>query len=200
MQPAQDVQPSPALIWYTLAAYQRTPALRGAIELDLFTAIAEGNSRIAGLASRTGGTEKDIRVLCDYLTIIGFLRKEDGDYALTPDTAVFLNRHSQAYLGTVTRFVGTLEHMGAFNDVAGIVRKGGTLLPGEGTVSRDNPVWLEFARSMPPLVRPAVEGIAAFVNTESLQPLKVLDIAAGHGLFGIAIAQRNPQAQIYALD
>lgn len=28
----------------------------------------------------------------------------------------------------------------------------------------------------------------------------MLDIAAGHGLFGITIARHNPQAQIYALD
>ena len=31
-------------------------------------------------------------------------------------------------------------------------------------------------------------------------PMKVLDIAAGHGAFGIAIAQRNPNAQIVAVD
>jgi ubiquinone/menaquinone biosynthesis C-methylase UbiE len=29
---------------------------------------------------------------------------------------------------------------------------------------------------------------------------KVLDIAAGHGVFGIAVAQHNPEAQIYAVD
>jgi ubiquinone/menaquinone biosynthesis C-methylase UbiE len=30
--------------------------------------------------------------------------------------------------------------------------------------------------------------------------MKVLDIAAGHGAFGITIAQRNPRAEIVALD
>ena len=30
--------------------------------------------------------------------------------------------------------------------------------------------------------------------------MRVLDIAAGHGLFGITIAQRTPQAQIVAVD
>ncbi len=34
----------------------------------------------------------------------------------------------------------------------------------------------------------------------STGPLKVLDIAAGHGMFGITIAQRNPEAEIVALD
>jgi len=31
-------------------------------------------------------------------------------------------------------------------------------------------------------------------------PMRVLDIAAGHGLFGIEIAKQNPQAHIVAVD
>ena len=31
-------------------------------------------------------------------------------------------------------------------------------------------------------------------------PIKVLDIAAGHGMFGITVAQHYPNAQIYAVD
>ena len=31
-------------------------------------------------------------------------------------------------------------------------------------------------------------------------PQRVLDIAAGHGMFGIALAQRNPQAEVVAVD
>src|SRR5262249_47371419 len=31
-------------------------------------------------------------------------------------------------------------------------------------------------------------------------PIRVLDVAAGHGMFGISVAQRNPQAKIVALD
>src|SRR5262249_59814370 len=32
------------------------------------------------------------------------------------------------------------------------------------------------------------------------QPLRVLDVAAGHGLFGITIAERHPEAHVTALD
>jgi 2-polyprenyl-3-methyl-5-hydroxy-6-metoxy-1,4-benzoquinol methylase len=32
------------------------------------------------------------------------------------------------------------------------------------------------------------------------QPLRILDVAAGHGLFGITLAERYPQAHITALD
>ena len=51
---------------------------------------------------------------------------------------------------------------------------------------------------MGPMMVPAAYAIADMVAGTG--PLKVLDIAAGHGLFGITIAQRNPKAEIFAAD
>ena len=44
------------------------------------------------------------------------------------------------------------------------------------------------------------QAIADILNVAAAGPIKVLDIAAGHGIFGIAIAQRNAQAEIVASD
>ena len=79
-----------------------------------------------------------------------------------------------------------------------VVRNGRTSLPGEGTVSPDNPIWLSFARQMAPLVHPAATEIAELFAGSGLT--KVLDIAAGHGLFGIMVAERNREAQVTAVD
>ena len=79
------------------------------------------------------------------------------------------------------------------------VRLGGVPPSGDNTVSEENPIWVEFARSMGPMMVPAAHGIAGLV-AGTPGPLKVLDIAAGHGLFGITIAQHNPQAEIVATD
>jgi ubiquinone/menaquinone biosynthesis C-methylase UbiE len=53
---------------------------------------------------------------------------------------------------------------------------------------------------MAPLTRPGSEFIAALLRAEEGQPCKVLDIAAGHGMYGITIAMKNPKAEIVALD
>ena len=53
---------------------------------------------------------------------------------------------------------------------------------------------------MMPMMVPAAHGIADLLAVSSSGAIKVLDIAAGHGLFGITIAQRNPLAQIVAVD
>src|SRR2546427_266958 len=106
----QSRPPSPELIFDTLNAYQKTAALRGAIELDLFTAI------------------------------------------------------------------------------------------GEGPMAPEHAIWVEFVRAMVAMMAMRAEFIAGVVGSESGAKWKVLDIAAGHGIFGITIARRNPNAIIVALD
>ncbi len=83
-------------------------------------------------------------------------------------------------------------------NVTDAVRKGGTILHAEGSVSEDNPVWVNFARGMAPLTVPSAGLIARL--TAGSGPMQVLDIAAGHGMFGLTIAQHNPAADIHALD
>src|SRR5579871_853059 len=192
--------PSPAIVFNTLNAYQRTNALRGAIELDLFTAIAEGNTTSSAIAARIQASEKGTRVLCDFLTVMEFLTKLNGQYGLTATAAAFLNRHSPAYLGTIVEFIGDPRLTGDFSDIAGIVRKGGTVVEGEGNVEPDNTIWVEFADSMAPLAGMSAALLANMLEASKGAKWKVLDVAAGHGLFGITIAQQNPNAQVVALD
>jgi ubiquinone/menaquinone biosynthesis C-methylase UbiE len=67
-------------------------------------------------------------------------------------------------------------------------------------VDDENPQWVRFARAMPPMMMPAAQAIADILDVGSAGPIRVLDIAAGHGIFGIVLAQRNPQAEIVAVD
>jgi 2-polyprenyl-3-methyl-5-hydroxy-6-metoxy-1,4-benzoquinol methylase len=83
-------------------------------------------------------------------------------------------------------------------NVTDAVRKGGTTLPDRGSVSDDNPVWVNFARGMAPLTAPSAGVIARLAAASG--PIQVLDIAAGHGMYGITVAQHNPEAEIRALD
>ncbi len=86
-------RPNPEHIFNTMIAFQETEALRAAIELDIFTAIAEGANTAAYLAAKTGTSERGVRILCDYLTIKEFLTKNGEQYSLTQDSVIFLNRH-----------------------------------------------------------------------------------------------------------
>jgi SAM-dependent methyltransferase len=193
-------QPTPERIFETLNAHQETAALRGAIDLNLFTAIDEGAATAADVAAKLNVPLRGVRILCDYLVIIGFLTKQGDRYSLTPDSAMFLSRRSPAYLGGMVTFLNSPLFLDYFRDLAEVVRKGGPLTGDAGTVAPDHPIWVEFARSMAPLMTMPAEIIAGLAGADSGASAKVLDIAAGHGLFGITIARRNPNAQIFALD
>ncbi|MEP7270913.1 MAG: class I SAM-dependent methyltransferase [Acidobacteriota bacterium] len=191
---------SPAHFFDTVNAYQRTAALKSAIELDIFTAIAEGNVTASAIAARCQTAERGARILGDYLTIGGFLTKEGSEYALTPDTAAFLDRKSPMYTGGALEFLLTPTLTEGFANLTTAVRKGGTALPDQGSVTPDNPVWVKFAQAMVPLMALPAQMIASQIETDPNREVKVLDIAAGHGIFGIAFAQRNPRVQVVALD
>jgi 2-polyprenyl-3-methyl-5-hydroxy-6-metoxy-1,4-benzoquinol methylase len=195
-----DHAPNPALVFDTLLAAQRTAALRAAIELDLFAAIGEGNSDVALIARRCSASERGIRILCDYLTVIGILQKVDGRYRHTPTSAVFLDPKSPACIASIAHFLGNPAMMEPNADLAQIVRSGHTTLPGQGTVDPENPVWVEFAHCMAPMMAPMTAPLGQIALDGLTGSVRVLDIAAGHGLFGIEVAKQNPQAHVVAVD
>ncbi len=192
--------PSPEPIFETLTAFQRSACLKAAIDLDLFTAIGKGNDNVASIAKQIGGTERGTRILCDYLTVIGFLNKTDRRYSLPQVASVFLDRQSPAFMGSAAAFLSQIHSRHYFDDVAEVVRTGRTLGAEGGTVGADDSIWVEFARSMAPMMAMPAKFIADTLGSANGEPWKVLDIAAGHGLFGITIAQTNKSAQIWGLD
>jgi ubiquinone/menaquinone biosynthesis C-methylase UbiE len=198
--PPPPGEPSPLLFFETVNAYQRSAALKGAIDLDLFTAVAEGNASAAALASRVGADERGVRILADYLVILGFLTKADGRYALTRDTGIFLDKRSPAYVGGAVDFLLSPGLTDAFKDMAAVARKGGTTQPEGGTTAPEHAVWVRFARAMGPMMAKAAEGLAELADPKADRPVKVLDISASHGTFGIALARRNKAARIVGLD
>jgi len=197
---SQGARPTPEHIFNVLNAYQQTGALRAAIELDLFTAIDEGNHTAEQIAERVKASRKGVRILCDYLTIVGFLTKEERKYMLAADGALFLSRRSPAYMGTIVEFLGNETHHANFRQLTEAVRRGGTVGNNGNNRKPADDLWVSFARSMAPLTVPNAIFIASLVEADEGRPCRVLDIAAGHGMYGITIAKQNPKAQVTALD
>jgi len=190
---------SPIRIFEHLRAFQETAALKTAIDLGVFTAIARGASTVEEIANRCGASERGIRILCDAMASSEFLSKHDGRYENATDTKLFLDRESPAYMGGIAEFLCLPEMVqGIFTTLTDAVRKGGTMMEGDGTVKDNNELWVTFARAMAPIAVPSARFIADQLPASG--DFKILDIAAGHGMYGIAAAKRNPQARITALD
>jgi ubiquinone/menaquinone biosynthesis C-methylase UbiE len=192
--------PSPARVFRTMHAYQQAAAMRAAVQLDVFSAIGAGARTASEIAAKTGAAERGVRILCDTLVVIGFLKKDAKGYTLEPDAAAFLDKRSPAYLGAAVEFIQSETLLAAFRELPAAVRKGGTALPDGGSVAPDHPMWADFARSMAGFMSLGARLLAEQVTAPDGPPLRVLDVAAGHGMYGITIAARNRKAEVVALD
>lgn len=187
---------NPGRVHQALTSYQLAQAMKGAIELDIFTHIAGGARTVREIARLCKGTEKGVRVLCDYLTVHGFLTKSGSEYGVVGDVAPLLDRNATSYMGSVVGFFTHPVMIAKYNDVAGLVRRGGAI---DHTLEPNEQMWVEFARNMAPMFAiPA--GIMAQKIAQTGLAIRVLDIAAGHGLFGIHIALANPEARVTYQD
>lgn len=81
--------PSPELFLKTIHGYRDSAAIKGAVELNLFTVIGSGSSTVADIARDCSATERGIRILCDHLAILGFIEKTGEKYVLTRDSSIF---------------------------------------------------------------------------------------------------------------
>jgi ubiquinone/menaquinone biosynthesis C-methylase UbiE len=189
-----------ALLFQTFSAFQRTEALKAAIELDVFTAIAEGKDTAVAIAARCDAAERGVRILCDGLVAAGLLHKDGNRYALDPDTAPLLDRRSPIYLGSAADFLSSVMVKEGFALLTQAVRKGGTAVDGQGSIAPEHPIWVDFAKAMAPVATFSAQLLANLLEAAAGKPCTVLDVAAGHGMFGIVLAQHNPNAQVTALD
>jgi len=191
---------NPGLVFEMMQAHQSTAALKAAIDLDIFRAVGEGPGDVASIARHCKASERGIRILCDYLVINGVLAKEGNSYRHTPSSAAFLDPRSPSSLASIAQFLGNRALREPYERLAEIVRTGRTVMEGDGTVEPENPIWVQFAETMGPMMAPMAGPLGRVVLDGHMGPMRVLDIAAGHGLFGIEIAKQNPQAHVTGLD
>lgn len=191
---------SPELFWETITGFQRSAAMKAAVELEIFTKIGEGNKTAENIAQACGAAERGVRILCDSLTVMGFLIKENNEYGLTETSVAFLDKNSPMYIGSTVDFLLSPIQKRGFEDLTNAVIQGGSTVTDEGSLDPESPMWVTFARSLVGMMMPSAQMIAANVGFEPDRKLKVLDIAAGHGIFGIVIGQQYKNAEIFAVD
>lgn len=193
-------EPSMDLLWDTFTAYQRTAAVKAAVELDVFTAIAAGATTVTALAERTHAAPRGLRALLNGLVVDGFLTRDGDRYGLAATAAAFLDRASTTYLGSAVTFVTSPMLVEGFTRLTEAVRRGGTAVPDHGTLAPEHPIWVDFARAMAPLAGFTAMLLGNVLDPEHAPAWKILDVAAGHGLYGITLARLNPKATVVALD
>jgi 2-polyprenyl-3-methyl-5-hydroxy-6-metoxy-1,4-benzoquinol methylase len=109
---------------------------------------------------------------------------------------VFLNRRSPAF-GSAADFLASPEILDAYRALTDAVRSG---TRDDRELQPDNPTWVRFAHAMGPVMALPAAHLAELVGARHAGRIRVLDVAAGHGQYGITVARQNAAAQVYAAD
>ncbi|HVY94864.1 MAG TPA: methyltransferase, partial [Bryobacteraceae bacterium] len=173
--------------------------IEAAIRNGFFDALKDGSKTAAQVSTATGASLRGVASILNALTGLELLDKNGESYSLTPDSRAFLVKGAPGYLG------GMIEHMSSqlipkWLDIADIVRAGhptgGVNSVAEGTA---------FFEKLVPALFPFNYGAASAAGetlgvANATAPVRVLDLAAGSGVWGIAIAQKSPQVEVTAID
>src|SRR5260370_383480 len=149
MEPSEGML-GPSVVFQAFVGYQKTEALRAAVDLDLFTAIGAGAATAKEIAARCDASERGVRILSDFLVVHRLLTKDGDRYGLAPAAAMFLDRSSPGCIASAIHFLASPHVMRGFAQLTTAVRSGRAAV-GDEPLSPDHPMWVEFARSMAPL-------------------------------------------------
>jgi ubiquinone/menaquinone biosynthesis C-methylase UbiE len=184
------------MIW----GYAPPLILATAVHAKVFDLLDAGPKTVEELAQASGNSERGLRAILNALVGFRFLhRNADGRYALAPESAAFLVSSKPGYMGKFVEFSG-LKSMQTWLPLPEIVRTGkpnaAINQQDEGAAFFQDLVEPIFAMSYP-ATQIAAEALGlASVKT----PVKVLDVGAGSGVWGIGLAQRSPQVSVTAQD
>ena len=179
----------------------RAAVLKAALELEIFTRIAEGHRTVPALARLGGMTERGTRLLLDALVFIGMLIKQRNEYGLAPTAEVFLVKGKPSYFGDATLGDFAWDTRGQLSKT---IRTGKAIQPTAFTDAFE-PIWAGIAASVLVDWQKQAENAGALwdklgITSENAKGLRVLDVACGAGVLSFALAKRHPSVRVTAID
>ena len=175
-------------------AYAPPLILGAAIEHRIFDLLADGAKTAAEVSRENGASLRGVRAIMNALVGFELLKKDDeGRYSLTPESAAFLVRKHPGYLGGILRHGDQL--IPRWLHLSEIVKTGKPAMAvnqeGDGSA-----FFVDFVEDLFPVGYPSAKALAAAFP----QARKVLDVAAGSGVWSIPLAQNSKEVRVTALD
>lgn len=197
MAPAQL---TPARLMQMAWGYAPPLAIEAAVRLRVFDCLEEGSKTLDQIAAATGCSTRGLFALLNLLGGLGLLQKSgDDQYGLTDESAAFLVSTRPAFHG------GLFQHMSRqlmpnWLHLTDIVRTGKPV--NSVNAETEGAAFFEqFVEALFPMSYAAARALAdALEISKTNQKISVLDLAAGSGVWAIALAQASPNVHARAVD
>lgn len=189
-------RPNPALLMHLSFAFAQTQILQSAVDLELFTHIDEGRHTAAELAKAAGADERGIRILANALVGFKTLDRDGERYVLTDTSKTFLSKHSPAYIGNWVQNISELTE--PWRNLTSVVKTGHPARKVE-TEEHGAEFFSRLVETLYVMGSPGADAAARNV-VAGRRGLRVLDIGAGSGVWGIHMAKHDPEARVTVAD
>jgi 3-hydroxy-5-methyl-1-naphthoate 3-O-methyltransferase len=207
-QPPVTPERISAIAW----GYTAPLIIEAAVHQHIFDLLEGGAKNIPELAALTGASPRGLRAILYALAGFNLLAKDaDGRFSLTPESSAFLVSTRPGYMGGLIRHTSTQliplwlklnDAVMAGKPAAGVNQEG----PGAE-------FFHHFVMDIFPMSYPSAQALAAHLAAAgsagpsghlsghpSGQPARALDLAAGSGVWGIALAEAFPDLRVTAVD
>src|SRR5262245_56377769 len=171
--------------------------LAAAVDLDIFTVIAQGNRTVPEIAKALRVPKRGLERLLETLVGIGYLTKRGVQFSLTPVADTFLVRTKHTFIGAMAD--ETRITVPSWMQLADVIRSGKPVAAVDTAEGRE--FFPRLVRAIFPLTYGGARGFVLSLPQAKLKKIeRVLDVAAGSGAWSLPFAQANPNARVMALD
>jgi len=179
--------------------YVPTLMLEAAVRHRVFDVLDSGPKTLKETAAVTGASERGLRAVMNVMVGLDFLAKEGDRYALTPESAAFLVSTKPSFQGGILRHTSEqlIPNWLKLNEIVA-TGKPAAAVNQEGAGSE---FFAEFVADIFPMSYPAAQALGAHLALgDAGSSVRVLDLAAGSGVWGIGVAQSSPRVTVTAVD
>jgi 2-polyprenyl-3-methyl-5-hydroxy-6-metoxy-1,4-benzoquinol methylase len=173
--------------------------MEAAVHHHVFDVLDSGPKTLREIAVATGASERGLSAICNALVGFELLAKNGDAYSLTPESAAFLVSTRPGFQGGMLRHLSQ-DLIPNWLNLNEVVATGGPA----ATVNQQKPgaeFFEKFVNDIFPMSYGAAQDLANHLQLSRLNgQAKVLDLAAGSGVWGIALAQSAPQVTVRAVD
>jgi SAM-dependent methyltransferase len=176
-----------------VAAYRLPRILLTALDLDLFTVLADRPWPVPALAKRLKVSVRGLDIICRNLATAGLLRKVQRRYRNVPLGETMLNAGHPSYRGAYLELIR--RQWADWSQLTKSVRSGKPV----DRNRRDDPAYRrQFTWAMHHRSVDVAEKIAARIDLRRAG--RLLDLGGGPGTFAMAFLRRNPRLQATVCD
>jgi SAM-dependent methyltransferase len=173
--------------------------VEAAVEHRIFDRLAQGPRALAQLAAESGASPRGLRAILNALVGLQLLAREGEAYRLTPESAAYLVSGKPEYRGSFFHHHAR-QLLPQWLHLAEVVRTGQPVAR-TNEASDGGAHFTGFVESLFPGSFPAATALGRHLNlAQAAAPVSVLDLGAGSGVWGIALALQSPQVRIRAVD